>query len=300
MPSNSTALPNTEVRNPASAHIDTLDALAMARLMNREDATVALAVAEALPQIAAVIERAATVLSGGERLFYMGAGTSGRLAVLDAVELLPTFGLESGRVIGLIAGGLRAMTEAVEGAEDDADAGARDLHAHGFGAGDMVIGVAASGGTPYVLGGLRLANEMGAAAAAIVCARNSPITALSPLTVEVITGPEVLTGSTRLKAGTAQKMVLNTISTCTLIKLGKSYGNLMVDVQPTNQKLRGRAARIVAEIGGLSTEEAVRLLEASQWQTKTAVVMALADVDADAARDRLARHGGRVREAVRG
>jgi N-acetylmuramic acid 6-phosphate etherase len=291
-------LPPTEQRNPLSAELDRLETLDLLRLINRQDATVALAVAEALPQIAAVVERATTTLSGGGRLFYQGAGTSGRLAVLDAVELLPTFSAPIGLVIPLLAGGPEALTRSVEGAEDDESLGRRDLEIHAFRSLDMLIGLAASSRTPYVLGGLRYAAEIGAATAAIVCNPDSPMAAAAQLAIEVITGPEVLTGSTRLKAGTAQKLVLNMVSTSVMVKLGKVYGNWMVDVQPTNQKLRQRATRIVMEITGADEETASEWLQEAGWQVKVAVVMGLANIVASEARQRLRASGGRVREAV--
>jgi N-acetylmuramic acid 6-phosphate etherase len=291
-------LPPTEQRNPLSTELDRLETLDLLRLVNRQDATVALAVAEALPQIAAVVERATTTLSGGGRLFYQGAGTSGRLAVLDAVELLPTFSAPIGLVIPLLAGGPEALTRSVEGAEDDGSLGRRDLEIHAFRSLDMLIGLAASGRTPYVLGGLRHAAEIGAATAAIVCNPGSPMAEAAQIAIEIVTGPEVLTGSTRLKAGTAQKLVLNMVSTSVMAKLGKVYGNWMVDVQPTNQKLRQRATRIVMEITGADEEMASQWLQEAGWQVKVAVVMGLANIVASEARQRLRASGGRVREAV--
>lgn len=295
----SASLPPTEQRNPLSAHLDELSTLEMLRLFNRLDATVPVAVAEALPQIAQVVDQATATLSAGGRLFYQGAGTSGRLAVLDAVELLPTFSLEPGRVIPLLAGGDAALTRSIEGAEDDEALGREELVRHAFVRQDMLIGLAASGRTPYVLGGLRYAAEIGAPTAALVCNPGSPMAATAKIAIEVITGPEALTGSTRLRAGTAQKLVLNMISTSVMVKLGKVYANLMVDVQPTNQKLRERAVRIVQEITGLDRAAAANLLDQANWQVKTAVVMALAGVSVEEAARRLATSGGRVREAGR-
>jgi N-acetylmuramic acid 6-phosphate etherase len=290
--------PPTEQRNPSSAQLDEFSTVEMLRLFNRLDATVPLAIAEVLPQIAQVVDGAVATLAGGGRLFYQGAGTSGRLAVLDAVELLPTFSLEPGRVVPLLAGGEAALTRSVEGAEDDEGLGRADLMRHDFASQDMLIGLAASGRTPYVLGGLRYAAEIGAPTAALVCNPGSAMAAAATVAIEVITGPEALTGSTRLRAGTAQKLVLNMISTSVMVKLGKVYGNLMVDVQPTNQKLRQRAVRIVQESTGLDSASAHTLLDGANWQVKTAVVMALAEVDVAEAARRLAASGGRVREAV--
>lgn len=292
------SLPPTEQRNPLSIALDRLSTLEMVRLMNHLDATIPLVIAEALPQIAQTVDTITATLARGGRLFYQGAGTSGRLAVLDAVELLPTFSAPPGLVIGLIAGGEGALVRSVEGAEDSSALGEADLRAHDFSAQDMVIGVAASGRTPYVLGGLDYANNLGAITGCVVCNPDSPIAAIAQHPIVVVPGPEVLTGSTRLRAGTATKLVLNMLSTCAMTKLGKVYENLMVDVQPTNHKLRARAARIVAEITGIETTAAVQLLTTANWQVKTAVVMGLTGVDASEARSRLATSNGRVRAAV--
>lgn len=291
-------LPPTEQRNPLSTALDSLTTLDMVRLMNRLDATIPAVIAEALPQIAQTVDRIATTLEGGGRLFYQGAGTSGRLAVLDAVELMPTFSAPAGLVIGLLAGGDTAMMRSVEGAEDDAEQGQQDLRERNFNAKDMLIGVAASGRTLYVLGGLQYAKAVGAPTAAVVCNPASPIAAAAELAIEVVTGPEVLTGSTRLRAGTATKLVLNMLSTCAMVKLGKVYGNLMVDVQPTNAKLRQRAIRIVREITGIEEAAAAALLQEAGWQVKTAVVMGLAGIDAVEAQQRLTDSHGHVRAAI--
>lgn len=291
-------LPPTEQPNPLSAELDSLSALEFARLMNRIDAAVPLAVAEVLPQIAQAIANVAGVLAGGGRLFYQGAGTSGRLGALDAAELVPTFGFPAERAVALLAGGPQAMTHSVEGAEDSAEQGRADLVARDFQATDVLVGLAASGRTPYVLGGLEYANQLGAMTIVIVCNPDTALATAAQIPIEVVTGPEILTGSTRLKAGTAQKLVLNMISTGAMAQLGKVYGNLMVDVQPTNAKLRQRAIRIVDDITGVGAEAARGLLEASDWEVKVAVVMGLAGVEAGDARQRLARSEGRVREAI--
>lgn len=293
-----TTLPPTEQRNPLSMTLDQLSTLEMVRLMNQLDATIPLAIAEVLPQIAAAVDAITTTLENGGRLFYQGAGTSGRLAVLDAAELLPTFSVPAGMVIALIAGGPQAMQHAVEGAEDSREQGKVDLAVHEFGARDMLIGVAASGRTPYVLGGIDYASGLGAITGCVVCNPNSPIAQSVQLPIAAVTGPEILTGSTRLRAGTATKLILNTLSTCAMVKLGKVYENLMVDVQPTNAKLQQRAIRIVCAITGIDQLEAEQVLERANWQVKTAVVMELADVDANAANARLQASRGRVREAV--
>ena len=291
-------LPTTETRNPLSMKLDSLPTLQMVQLMNQQDATVPIAVARVLPQIAQTVDVMANALAAGSRVFYQGAGTSGRLAVLDAVELLPTFRLEPNRVIPLLAGGDAAMMRSVEGAEDDEALGRSDLAHHNFSSHDVLVGVAASGRTPYALGGLRYAAEMGARSAALVCNAGSPMATAAQIGIEVVVGPEVLTGSTRLKAGTAQKLVLNMLSTCTMVKLGKVYENLMVDVQPSNQKLRQRAARIVSEITAVSGEEAAALLATADWEVKTAVVMGLLGVPVDEARRRLDAADGHVRRAL--
>lgn len=291
-------LPPTEQANPLSAEMDSLSALEFARLMNRLDAAVPLAVAEALPQIAQAIDAIAAALEGGGRLFYLGAGTSGRLGVLDATELVPTFSWPGERAVALIAGGPEAILRSIEGAEDDETQGREDLQAHDFGPDDVLVGVAASGRTPYVLGGLAYARAVGASTIAVVCNPDSPMARAADIAIEVVVGPEILTGSTRLRAGTAQKLVLNMLSTGAMVRLGKVYGNLMVDVQPTNAKLRDRAARIVAAITGVDQETARGLLEQAGWRTKVAVVMGLAGVSVAEAEARLARSRGRVRPAV--
>jgi N-acetylmuramic acid 6-phosphate etherase len=292
------ALPQTEQRNPASAVIDTLSSLDICRLINRQDAQVPLAVAESLPQIARAVDLIVDALDAGHRLFYQGAGTSGRLGVLDASELLPTYSFDPARAIGLIAGGRAALTDSVEAAEDDPDQGRADLQAHDFHAGDLLVGIAASGRTPYVLGGMAYARALGASVVAVVCAAASPMAAQADIAIELLTGPEVITGSTRMKAGTAQKLTLNMLSTAAMVKLGKVYGNLMVDVRPTNAKLRARAARIVADAAGIAPEQAKAYLEAAGWEVKVAVVMGILDAPAAGARRLLDEHSGHVRAAV--
>jgi N-acetylmuramic acid 6-phosphate etherase len=290
--------PPTEQRNPLSAAIDTLPTIEVCRLINRQDTWVPLAVAEALPAIAQAVDRMVATMTNGGRIFYQGAGTSGRLGVLDASELLPTYSLEPGRVIPLIAGGPDALTNSIETAEDDPDQGRVDLERHAFAAGDLLVGIAASGRTPYVLGGLRHARQLGATSVALVCAPASPMAGLATVAIELLTGPEVITGSTRMKAGTGQKLVLNMLSTATMVRLGKVYGNLMVDVRPTNDKLRRRAVRIVTDAAGLDNHRARTLLDAAEWDVKTAVVMGLLNVSADEARRRLAQHHGHIRRTV--
>lgn len=291
-------LPPTEQRNPATLEMDQLSTLELVTLINRADASVVEAVAAALPRIAEAVDLIATAMERGGRWFLMGAGTSGRLAVLDAVELQPTFNLPPGRVIPLLAGGPAAFTGSFEDAEDNVDQGAQDLRVHDFSAGDVLMGVAASGRTPYVLGGLQYAHSVGASSIGLSCNPASPLAAAATIPIEVITGPEVLTGSTRLKAGTAQKLVLNSISTSVMVKLGKVYSNLMVDMRPTNVKLRARANRIVCSATGIPSEAAAALLAQSGGDVKTAVVMALTGVGPQEARRRLEASHGHVRRAV--
>jgi len=288
----------TETRNPATLELDTVSTLEMVRMMNAEDARIAPAIGAALPEVAAAIDRIAERMRAGGRLIYMGAGTSGRLGVLDASECPPTFNTPPGLVIGLIAGGPDALTRAIEGAEDDREAGARDIVACAVTAQDSVVGIASSGSTPYVLGGLAEARERGALTIGLTCNRPAPIERHADMTIAVIVGPEVLTGSTRLKAGSAQKMVLNMLSTGVMVRLGKTFGNLMVDVRASNAKLRRRARRIVAQACGIDEDAAAAALVACDDEVKTAIVAVLNDVDTALARRQLARHGGVVREAL--
>jgi len=288
----------TEELDPATAEIDRLDSLGIVRLINQEDRRVAEAVATELEPIAAAVDTIVARLEHDGRLIYVGAGTSGRLSVLDAAECPPTFNTPPGQVIARIAGGERALLHAVEGAEDDTQAGQDEIVALGVGPGDAVVGVTASGHTPYVLGALREAGRRGAFTVGLTCNRPTPLEELSDVTIAPLVGPEIIAGSTRMKAGTAQKMVLNMLSTATMIRLGKTYGNLMVDVQLTNAKLRRRAQRIVALACGLSMEEAAALLASCDGETKTGIVAGLTGVTPGEARRRLAHAGGRVRAAL--
>lgn len=288
----------TETQNPRTAAIDTLSSLEIVRLINDEDAKVAPAVRRELPHIAQAVDGIVARLERGGRLIYVGAGTSGRLGVLDAAECLPTFNIPSGQVVACLAGGERALREAVEEAEDDAGAGRDEMVALDVGPDDAVVGITASGHTRYVLGALREARHRGAFTAGLTCNRPTPLEELSDVTIAPLVGPEVIAGSTRMKAGTTQKMVLNMLSTATMIRLGKTYGNLMVDVQPTNAKLRRRAQRVVALACGFSTEEAVSLLADCGGETRTAIVAGLTGATPDEARRRLARTRGRVRAAL--
>ncbi len=274
----------TEQPNPRSAHIDRLSTLEILTIMNDEDATVAAAVRAALPDIAQAVDMIAERLRDGGRLIYVGAGTSGRLALLDAVECVPTFSTDPGQVQAIIAGGQAALTGAVEGAEDNAEAGRAAIRQLGVTARDTVVGVAASGRTPYVIGALEAAQAAGAATVAIACNAPAPLLDVAQVRIAALVGPEVIAGSTRLKAGTAQKMILNMLSTASMIRLGKVYGNLMVDVQVTNQKLARRARQIVSAVAGVSDAEAGRLLAQTGNQVKPAIVMARRGVTADEAR----------------
>ena len=289
----------TEQRNPATTSIDTMTALEIATVMNEEDAKVPEAIRPCLPEIAQAVDWASESLRVGGRIFYMGAGTSGRLAVSDAAECPPTFGVPANVVVGLMAGGDGAFLKAVEGAEDNADLGREDLLSRGLSKKDTVIGLAASGRTPYVLGGLNFAREVGARTVAISCNKGSAIGKAADLAIEVVVGPEVLTGSTRLKAGTAQKLILNMISTASMIHVGKAYQNLMADVVQTNEKLRVRAENIVMEAAGADRETARQTITTANGSAKTAIVMLLANCDAAEAKVRLERAMGRVREAIK-
>lgn len=288
----------TEERNPLTSEIDTLPTLRMLTLINSEDQKVALVVHDELPNIAAAVEAITARMQRGGRLIYLGAGTSGRLGVLDASECPPTFGTPSELVVGLIAGGPAALTQAIEGAEDDQEGGAAEIAELNVSENDSVIGIAASGRTPYAIGGLQEAKKRGALTISIACNRPSPLEGLADIGIALVVGPEVVSGSTRLKAGTAQKMVLNMISTAVMILLGKTYSNLMVDVQPTNAKLRQRARRIVAEATGLDLQRATQILSACNGEVKTAIVTVLAGISPEIARTRLYETGGYVRKAI--
>ena len=288
----------TEQRNPATKHIDQLPTLEMVTLINKEDQGVALAVEKILPQIAAAIDLITEKLQRGGRLFYLGAGTSGRLGILDAVECPPTYGTEPELVQGLIAGGASAIFRAKEGAEDDPELGRADLQEAGFTAKDVLVGLAASGRTPYVKGALSYAREIGAAAIALACTEEAEIAKLADIALLPVTGPEVVTGSTRLKAGTAQKMVLNMLSTGTMVKLGKVYGNLMVDVKATNAKLSERALRIVMAAAGCQRKAAEAALMRAGGQAKLAILIALTGCTPAEGRPRLGMSQGRLASAL--
>ncbi len=290
----------TEQSNPASAGIDSLPTEAMLRVMNEEDQRVAASLTPELPKIAlavdAIVER---ILQGG-RLFYIGAGTSGRLGVLDASECPPTFNVPAEMVQGIIAGGEAALSQATEASEDDPEAGARDLDARGFSTRDVLVGIAASGRTPYVLGAIRRARELGAVTVGISCTPDSDLSRDVSIPIAPLPGPEVIAGSTRLKAGTATKLVLNMLSTGTMIRLGYVYSNLMVNVQPKNEKLVDRAQRIIAEATGLERSRANELFAESGQVVRTAIVMGRLGVSREEAERRLAAARNRVRDALRG
>ncbi len=288
----------TEQRNPASERIDSLSALEIVRLMNAEDATVAEAVAREAEPISRAIEVVAERLRGGGRLIYLGAGTSGRLGAIDAAECPPTFNTPPEMVLGLIAGGQPAMTRAVEGAEDIPESAVKDLQAAGLCRADVVLGIATSGRTPYVLAGLGFAQSVGAVAIGLSCNRDAALASRCDLLIAPVVGPEVITGSTRLKAGTATKMVLNMVTTGAMVLLGKTYGNLMVDLRATNTKLVERSRRIVSQITGASESEARELLSRCNGEVKTAIVMQRCSIGADAARARIQTAHGHLRKAL--
>jgi len=288
----------TEQPNPASASIDALPTEEALRIINTEDQKVALAVAKEIPAIARAVDAAVAALERGGRLFYIGAGTSGRLGVLDASEIPPTYSAPPEMVQGIIAGGERALTRASETSEDDPSAGARDLVARGFTARDVLVGIAASGRTPYVLGAVSEARRLGAVTIGICCTPDAELSRAVDIPIAPLVGPEILAGSTRMKAGTAQKLVLNMLSTETFIRLGYVYGNLMVNVQPTNHKLVDRARRIIVDASGVTPERAAELLAASGNRVRTAIVMGKAGISREEAERRLEAAGGRVARAL--
>ena len=290
---------STETRNQNTMNLDIMTPLEVVTVMNQEDARVPAAITPALPNIAQCVTWAIESIEAGGRIIYMGAGTSGRLGVLDAVECPPTFGVAPEVVVGLIAGGEKAFVKAVEGAEDSRELGRQDLIDHNLEKRDIVIGIAASGRTPYVLGGLAYAQEIGCHTVGISCNPGSAVGAAAELAIEVVPGPECLTGSTRLKSGTCQKLILNMISTATMVGCGKAYQNLMVDVMQTNEKLVVRAQNIVMEATGCDRETAAEKIALAGGNAKTAITMILADCGVEEARERLARAKGHVREAIK-
>lgn len=290
---------STETRNSRTMNLDIMTPLEIVTVMNEEDARVPEAIKPQLNNIAQCVTWAAQSIENGSRLIYMGAGTSGRLGVLDAAECPPTFGVSPDTVVGLIAGGDKAFIKAVEGAEDSAELGRQDLVNIGLTSGDLVVGIAASGRTPYVIGGLEYARNMGCHTVGISCNPGSAVGRAAELAIEVVPGPECLTGSTRLKAGTAQKLILNMISTATMVRCGKAFQNLMVDVVPTNEKLRVRAENIVMEATGVTRERAKEALLASGDKVKTAILMILAGCGREEAEQKLEKTNGHIREAMK-
>jgi N-acetylmuramic acid 6-phosphate etherase len=290
--------PITESANPETAGIDTLSTLEIVTLINQEDARVARAVQAELPRITQAVDLVVEQLQQGGRMFYFGAGTSGRIGVLDASELPPTYNTPPGLVQGIIAGGDMALRRSAEAAEDDREAGRQAALDAGVGASDIVVGISASGSAPWVVGALEAARERGAKGIALVCNPDGPLIQLADIVVAPIVGPEVISGSTRMKAGTAQKMVLNMLSTAVMVRLGKVYGNRMVDLRATNRKLRQRAVRILQESAGVDLQAAVHALEQTGYEVKPALVMLLAGVELSEARQRLEAAQGFVRKTL--
>ncbi|MDF2912414.1 MAG: N-acetylmuramic acid 6-phosphate etherase [Pantoea agglomerans] len=288
----------TEGRNPTSQNIDELSTEAMLRVINDEDKKVALAVEAIVPQIAAAVDAICAAFQAGGRLIYCGAGTSGRLGILDASECPPTFGTPREQVVGLIAGGHTAILQAVENAEDNREQGAQDLKDIHFSRHDVLVGIAASGRTPYVLGALAYANELGATTVSLTCNPGSAMSQVAAIALTPVVGPEVVTGSSRMKAGTAQKLVLNMLTTGSMIRSGKVYGNLMVDVEATNQKLVQRQVNIVMQATDCDEATASAALTACGGHCKTAILMVLADLAADEAKALLSQHQGFIRQAL--
>ncbi len=288
----------TETRNPKTMHLDQMTIMDVLQTMNEEDRQVPLAIEKVMPQIETVVAQIIQAFNKQGRLIYMGAGTSGRLGVLDAAECVPTFGTDPEMVQGLIAGGMKAMTVAVEGAEDSEELGRKDLEAISLTANDIVVGIAASGRTPYVIGGLDYATEIGATTATISCNTDAAISHHATYPIEVEVGPEVLTGSTRLKSGTAQKLVLNMLSTVSMIGIGKVYKNLMVDVRPTNEKLVERAKRIIMQATECSYEVAEAAFEAADENVKLAIVMILTGETKEIASEKLLTANGFIRQTL--
>jgi N-acetylmuramic acid 6-phosphate etherase len=290
----------SEGRNPRTTDIDLMSSLEIVSAINSEDNSVPEAVGKTLPQVARAVDRIVAAFKAGGRLVYIGAGTSGRLGVLDASECPPTYGVPPTMVVGLIAGGLDALVNASEGAEDRAEAGAADLRNTDFQARDVVVGIAVSGRTPYVMGALDYAKSQGAVTVALTCNPDSPIARMADISIAPLVGPEVITGSTRMKSGTAQKLVLNMLSTASMVRIGKTYGNLMVDMIASNGKLVARAARMVSQATGSSIVEAEAALAEAGNDSKLAILMLLTGEDAETARGKLTAAGGVLRRAFPG
>ncbi len=290
----------SEDRNPRSMEIDLFPTVEVLRSINDEDKGVPAAVEEVIPQIAEAVDEIVTAFQKGARLVYIGAGTSGRLGVLDASECPPTFSVPEGMVVGLIAGGTEALMHAIEGAEDDPDQGRQALVDIGLTADDVVVGIAVSGRTPYVIGALNYAKTLGAKTVALSCNPNSVIAAIADIAISPVVGPEILTGSTRLKSGTAQKLVLNMLTTASMIRIGKTYQNLMVDLHASNQKLVARAGRIVMQATGCLPDEAREVLDLTQNDVKLAILIQLTGMEVGNARKALEGAGGFLRKAISG
>jgi len=288
----------TEQRNPNSMQLDSLSAQELVTLINREDQQVALAVEKCLPQIVSAVEKIVAAFERGGRLVYVGAGTSGRLGVLDASECPPTYGVKPEMVVGLIAGGDHALRHPIEGAEDNVQQGQADLEEIDFSARDVLVGIAASGRTPYVLGALNYAKQLGATTVSIASNPKSKMAEVADIAIETVVGPEVLTGSSRMKSGTAQKLVLNMLTTASMVLIGKCYQNLMVDVQASNKKLKARALKIVMEATECDNEAAANVLAKANGQVKLAILMQLSGLDALEAQSLLDKSNGKLRQAL--
>lgn len=288
----------TEQRNPNSMQLDSLSAQELVALINREDQQVALAIEKCLPQIASAVEKIVAAFERGGRLVYVGAGTSGRLGVLDASECPPTYGVKPEMVVGLIAGGDYALRHPIEGAEDNVQQGQADLEEIDFSARDVLVGIAASGRTPYVLGALNYAKQLGATTVSIASNPNSKMAEVADIAIETVVGPEVLTGSSRMKSGTAQKLVLNMLTTASMVLIGKCYQNLMVDVQASNEKLKARALKIVMEATECDNDAAANVLAKANGQVKLAILMQLSGLDALEAQSLLDKSNGKLRQAL--
>ena len=288
----------SENQNPETLDIDLLSATDIVNKINQQDSQVSDAVEKVLSSIAKTVELIVEAFKSGGRLVYVGAGTSGRLGVLDAVECVPTFGIEDNMVVAVMAGGESAMFKAKEGIEDDTNAGVEDIKKINLSSDDILVGIAASGRTPYVIGALEYANEIGAKTVALSCIPEAEIAAIANIAILPIVGPEALTGSTRMKSGTAQKLVLNMLSTASMIRIGKSYKNLMVDVKATNEKLYARGTRMVMQVTGVEQSIAEKTLEASGMQVKLAILMLLANVDVEVGQTMLNRSNGFLRKAI--
>ncbi|WP_296140710.1 N-acetylmuramic acid 6-phosphate etherase [uncultured Anaerococcus sp.] len=289
---------STEDRNPRSYDLDIKSTREILEIINQEDQTIAKKVYEAMDQIEPLVDKVIETFTNGGRLFYLGAGTSGRLGVLDASETVPTFSVDPKMVTGLIAGGDDALRNPIENAEDSKEAAKEDLQKENLTENDFVIGIAASGRTPYSIGAVEYAKELGASTGSIACNKNAKISSYVDFPIEIETGAEVLSGSTRMKAGTATKLVLNMITTTAMIKIGKVYDNLMVDVRPTNEKLVDRATKIISEISGCDYDRSNKLLKEANNNVKAAIIMAIKDVDYEKASEILEKNKGFIREEI--